>query len=79
MEKVTIRNYPDIVKADESEIEPGNVRTATVEALLDTGATYLSLPPSVIRSLGLLPIKTRKVMTANGTVERALSEESRKD
>ena len=73
MEEVTIRNYLDIVKAAESEIEPGTVRTATVEALVDTGATYLCLSPSVIRSLGLLPFETRKVMTANGTVEDASS------
>ena len=72
METVTIQNYPDIVKSAKSEIEPGNVRTATVEALVDTGATYLCLPPSVIRSLGLLPIRTRKVMTANGTGERRI-------
>ena len=70
MEKVRIRNYLDIVKAAKSKIEPAAVRTATVEALVDTGATYLCLPPSVVRDLGLLPFETRKVMTANGTVER---------
>ena len=70
MEKVRVRNYLDAVKAAESEIEPDAVRTATVEALVDTGATYLSLPPSVIRRLGLSPLEPHRVMTANGIVER---------
>ena len=70
MEKVRVRNYLDAVKAAESEIEPDAVRTATVEALVDTGGTYLSLPPSVIRRLGLSPLEPHRVMTANGIVER---------
>ncbi len=70
MEKVRVRNYLETVKAAGSEIEPDAVRTAMLEALVDTGATYLSLPPSVIRRLGLLPLEPHQVMTVNGIVER---------
>jgi predicted aspartyl protease len=49
------------------EQEPRHVE---VEALIDPGATRLCLKPSVIRALGLEPVRRISSRTANGTVER---------
>ena len=54
MEKVRIQNYGDIFEMSKGRIDEAQIRTAEVEAVVDTGATYLCLPPSVIRELGLL-------------------------
>ncbi len=54
MEKVRIQNYGDIFEVSKGQIDEGQIRTTEVEAVVDTGATYLCLPPSVIRELGLL-------------------------
>ncbi len=72
MENVRIQNYGDIFEVSSGQLEETMVRTAEVEAVVDTGATYLCLPPSVIRELGLLYSHSRSVQTANGIVERRI-------
>ena len=72
MERVRIQNFRDIFEAAEGRIDEIQIRTAEVEAIVDMGATYLCLPPSVIRELGLLHSHSRPVQTANGIVERRI-------
>lgn len=69
-ETVKIQNYEDVALWERGKLNESNVRTVKIEAIVDTGATYLCLPPSVIKQLGLLSSHSRKVITANDEVER---------
>jgi predicted aspartyl protease len=42
-------------------------RQVTVEALVDTGATYVSLPASRARQLGIQPAERRTFVLAEGS------------
>jgi predicted aspartyl protease len=66
IEKVTLKNFVDIVKHAEGIIKEDEIREMEVEALVDTGAAFLCLPPKEIEKLGLLYSHTREVSTANG-------------
>ncbi len=47
----------------------GNPRTGsseTVDALVDTGATYSMMPASMLRMLGIEPVRSRPFRIANG-------------
>jgi clan AA aspartic protease len=72
IEKVTLKNFADIVKHAEGMIKEDEIREVEVEALVDTGAAFLCLPPKEIEKLGLLYSHTREVSTANGKVERRI-------
>ena len=64
---VEILNNFDVGKAAEGEIDEAAVRRLDVaDALIDTGATSLCLPASLIRTLGLRPIRQNQAMTAAG-------------
>lgn len=50
-------------------------RGAAVELLVDTGATYTVMPTSLLRGLGVEPVRTARLRLADGrTVERPLGE-----
>ena len=70
LEKVSVRNYGDILKAGEGLIKEEEIRSIEVSAVVDTGATYLCLPPNEIAKLGLPFHKTVQIKTANGRASR---------
>ena len=72
IEKVIVKSYGDMLKANEGLIRQKDIRSVDVSAIVDTGATYLCLPPSIITQLGLLYSHTGRVKTANGNVERRI-------
>jgi clan AA aspartic protease len=64
-----IENLEDLFKADQGALPPDQVRRVEVtDALIDTGATGLLLPKSIIRRLGLQPLRTRQARTIAGQV-----------
>ncbi|MEW6096014.1 MAG: retropepsin-like aspartic protease [bacterium] len=69
-EKLKVRNYGDIVKADEGLIEPAQIRTVEVDAIVDTGATYVCIGRDEIERLGLKFHSNVSIKTANGPAER---------
>ncbi len=71
-EKVTLKNFVDIVNSSKTLIPQESVKTVEIEAIVDTGAAFLCLPPVVIQELGLLYIRSRQVVTANGIVSRRI-------
>ena len=63
-----IENLADLLKAREGALRSEEVRSVEVtNALVDTGATMLSLPPRLIRQLGLQQYRTRMARTSAGT------------
>lgn len=71
-EKLIVRNYADMVKADEGIIGSKDIRVLELEAIVDTGTTHVCLPKGEIARLGLGFHKTIKVRTAQGIVEHRL-------
>jgi len=71
-ETVTLKNFVDMVNSSKSLIPQESVKTVKIEAIVDTGAAFLCLPPVVIQELGLLYIRSRQVVTANGIVSRRI-------
>ncbi|MEW5767885.1 MAG: retroviral-like aspartic protease family protein [bacterium] len=72
-EKVIVKNFGDILKASEGLISEEAIRMVEVDdAVVDTGAAFLCLPPEVIAKLGLMYAHSRKVLTANGEVNRRI-------
>jgi clan AA aspartic protease len=71
-EKVIVKNYVDLARAELGEMSPEDVRSVAIDAVVNTGASHLCLPPDVIANLGLLYSRSRNVQTANGTVKRRL-------
>jgi hypothetical protein len=62
--------WEDLWLVRRGELPDEQVRRVTVnDALVDTGATYLSLPPRLIRPLGLNEFSRRPVMTTAGVIE----------
>jgi predicted aspartyl protease len=63
-----IENLRDALAAEEGTLALEQVRTIEVpDALVDTGATYLSMPPPLIRQLGLRQRGKRVARTAAGS------------
>ena len=71
-EKVNVKNYGDVFNSASGALDPSKIRSVDVLALVDTGATYLCLPPSVIKQLGLLYSHSTQLKTANGGVIRRI-------
>ena len=70
---IHVANQEDLVAAKLGNIKPDEVRQVTIKgAIVDTGATRLSLPQSIVDSLGLTPTDTTLVHTTNGVVTRTL-------
>ena len=68
--RIELTNQEDLVLAKAGVITPEDVRHLTVEdALVDTGATGLCLPNSLIKQLGLEPLRTVQARTATGIVD----------
>ncbi len=71
MGRVTVpaamESLEDVYQVQRGQITADQVRRVSVQdALVDTGATGLSMPASMIRQLGLVPLRTRKALTTSG-------------
>ena len=76
--RIELKNLKDLHLAEAGIINSEDVRRLTVEnALVDTGATGLCLPKSLIEQLGLTPLRSIGVQTANGPAERPVYSEVR--
>ncbi|RKU18821.1 aspartyl protease [Candidatus Poribacteria bacterium] len=74
--RIELENLKDLHAVELGVLESEDVRRLTIEdALVDTGATGLCLPNSLIQQLGLTPIRSIRVQTANGTAERTIFSE----
>ena len=76
--RIELENLKDLHLAEAGIIKLEDVRRLTVEdALVDTGATGLCLPRSLVQQLGLTPLRSIGVQTANGPAERTVYSEVR--
>ena len=76
--RIELENLKDLHAVELGILKPKEVRQLTVEdALVDTGATGLCLPKSLIEQLGLTPLRSIGVQTANGPAERTVYSEVR--
>jgi predicted aspartyl protease len=65
-----VENVFDLFEMDQGRLASTEVRAVDVaDALVDTGATGLSMPRSLLATLGLKYLRTRKAMTSAGPVE----------
>lgn len=65
-----VENAGDLWEAQKGSIPDDQVRRMVIpDALVDTGATLVSLPKSLIESLGLVRIATKKVTSSVGVAE----------
>jgi predicted aspartyl protease len=63
----TIESIEDLYRVQRGDLSPDQVRRIEIpDALVDTGATALSLPRRLVSELGLLPMRTRRVITTEG-------------
>jgi predicted aspartyl protease len=63
-----IENLGDLLGVRDGQVKAEEVRTLEIDdALVDTGATMLSLPPRLIKKLGLKKFSSRRMRTAKGT------------
>jgi clan AA aspartic protease len=63
--KALIRNFADVVRADDGSIGPDEIRQVEIDALVDTGATSLVLPRDIVDTLGLKQLRTTTVVYAD--------------
>ncbi|MFH1562389.1 MAG: retroviral-like aspartic protease family protein [Nitrospirota bacterium] len=70
IEKIIVKNYGDVLKADEGVIDANQIRTVEVDAIVDTGATYVCLGKKDIELLGLPFHNEVSIKTANGKATR---------
>ena len=74
--RIELENLKDLHAVELGVRKSENVRRLTIEnALVDTGATGLCLPKSLIEQLGLTPLRSIQVQTANGSAERTIYSE----
>ncbi len=65
-----VENIGDLLAADQGRLAPADVRSVEVtNALVDTGATGLSMPRSLLETLGLKYLRTRKALSNAGPIE----------
>ena len=65
-----IENFTDLEFANRGVMAEDEVRSVVVpDALIDTGATMVSLPASMIETLGLRKVRTRRIQTAGGPID----------
>lgn len=65
-----VENLGDLFDADRGHLAPNAVRRVEVtDALVDTGATGLSMPRTLLETLGLTPLRTRRALTSAGPVD----------
>ena len=76
--RIELENLKDLHAVELGIRKSEDVRRLTIEnALVDTGATGLCLPKSLIEQLGLTPLRSIGVQTANGPAERTVYSEVR--
>lgn len=76
--RIELENLKDLHAVELGVRKSEDVRRLTIEnALVDTGATGLCLPKSLIEQLGLTPLRSIGVQTANGPAERTVYSEVR--
>ena len=76
--RIELENLKDLHAVELGIRKSEDVRRLTIEnALVDTGATGLCLPKSLIEQLGLTPLQSIGVQTANGPAERTVYSEVR--
>jgi clan AA aspartic protease len=64
---VEIENLDDVYRSSRGELQQEQIRRViATDALVDTGATGLAMPRRLILELGLMPIRTRKVLSTAG-------------
>src|SRR5258708_19977933 len=65
--KATIENLRDLYDVEQNRLNADDVHRLDLDkALVDTGATFLSLRPSMIKTLGLKRYRRRTAKTAAG-------------
>ena len=65
-----VENVGDLLDADRGRLATGEVRAVeVVDAVVDTGASGLSMPRSLLETLGLTYLRTRKAMSSAGPME----------
>ena len=65
-----VENMGDLFAANRGSLSPNSIRAVEVnDALVDTGATGLSMPRSLLASLGLDFLRTRKALSSAGPIE----------
>jgi predicted aspartyl protease len=69
---VRVQNYEDVLAVERGVQPQSSIRTVEIEGIVDTGASLLCLQPGMIQNLGLSPIRTASVQTANGMVTRRM-------
>ena len=74
MGKVTVaarvENLEDLFAANRGRLAPEAIRHVEIaDAVVDSGATQLSMPMTMLESLGLIYLRTRRAITAAGPVE----------
>jgi predicted aspartyl protease len=67
--EVKLTNLFDWEKAQEGKLKPSRVRTVSAQATVDTGAARSTLPPRLVRRLGLKARRTQVVEYADGRKE----------
>ena len=76
--RIELENLKDLHAVELGVRKSEDVRRLTIEnALVDTGATGFCLPKSLIEQLGLIPLRSIGVQTANGPAERTVYSEVR--
>jgi predicted aspartyl protease len=66
---VRIENLEDVHRARQGAIAPDQIRAVDVpDAVVDTGATMFSMPPRLIKRLGLQVVRTQTARTAAGVI-----------
>lgn len=76
--EITVANNQDVQVAARGLLAPDQVRRTRVQGFVDTGASYLVLPESVTRQLGLPAGQSATVRFADGRTEpRNVVEEAR--
>ncbi len=76
--RIELENLKDLHAVELGILKSEDVRRLTIEdALVDTGATGLCLPKSLIAQLGLTPLRSIDVQTANGPAARTVYSEVR--
>ncbi len=65
-----VENVGDLHEANQGRLAPDQVRAVDVnDALVDTGATGLSMPTSLLGTLGLNYLRTRKAISSAGPID----------
>ena len=65
-----VENIGDLFNVDGGRLAPEAVRAVEVaDALVDTGATGLSMPRSLLETLGLTYLRTRKAISSAGPID----------